>query len=349
MLAWQVIVPLVAPAGVPGSSNVEFETWASDEDLYKANPPQWPAVGAPKKVQPSVFHRVVAEHSLKLGLEAAAPGACRLPREPGWGNFPAGVCIAEEVRQNWPAFRYAVANNLYTVQGLQDAFKSGTAVDLPAGAIQLKADWVKIGDLRRWIPQVRSLTLAQIRGLYHTSAVTFEGSTDEYALVGISLSAKLIKTWVWMTVEHQMNPGRCDTIGCRDAFGAVDDDVPPLAAENEYYGRCRKSAALRAVMKSAGLDEAWNNYCLKGTQITFVDAYGQPTLLGNSVIERVDKGVPMDRISCITCHGYASFNAQGLPNYAILSPPQPIGPLDPAKLNGWKPSDYVWGILSIGR
>src|SRR5271166_6362158 len=43
MVAWEVFAEAVAPSGTPRDRQLEFETWASDDDLYAASPPRWPA------------------------------------------------------------------------------------------------------------------------------------------------------------------------------------------------------------------------------------------------------------------------------------------------------------------
>ena len=52
----------------------------------------------------------------------------------------------------------------------------------------------------------------------------------------------------------------------------------------------------------------WANYRLKGSQVAFTDARGQPTLLGNAVLEGKDN-VP--KSSCITCHAMAGIDSTG--------------------------------------
>ena len=94
-----------------------------------------------------------------------------------------------------------------------------------------------------------------------------------------------------------------------------------------------------------GIAPVWSNYCLKGTQYTFVDLAGKPTVLANSVIERMNKGVAVLQTSCITCHAYASFNAAGQPNYGALEPP-PVGSVSLPLPAQWKSYDYVWGLLA---
>src|SRR3954465_10694355 len=54
MVAWEVFTQITAPAGNPQATNVEFETWASDDDVYSPAP-KWPSVGAPKRLQVSLL------------------------------------------------------------------------------------------------------------------------------------------------------------------------------------------------------------------------------------------------------------------------------------------------------
>ena len=151
-----------------------------------------------------------------------------------------------------------------------------------------------------------------------------------------------------MTFEHRLSPGRCDTIGCHDNFGAVVKDVLPRAQPNTDYGPCQKTPKLLAMMAAAGIDRVWQNYCLKGSQITFIAAPtgSQPTLLGNSVIERINAGVPLNKSSCITCHSYASFDKNGNGNVGPLNA-DPVGRNKPALMQGFKANDFIWGFVTI--
>lgn len=350
MVAWEVFMQIAAPSGVPGSRNVAFETWASDQDIYvpAGQTPQWPPVGAPKKLQPSLL--AAAIQSGEPGPHVITPDLCVAPRKPAWGDFPANACIGEEVRRNWASFQYIVTNNLYTNAGLVAAFNNGLKVDLGADAVEVKGDWVKIDDLVSWINTALKpdpkMTRERVRELYHTNTASDGTTTYEYALVGLAMSSKQIKDWVWATFEHQMSPGRCDDIGCHDSYGAEVPDLAPMTPANQYYGECRKTPALQAMFANAGLSPVWQNYCLKGSQITFTTAGGDPTRLGNSVVERINAGVPLYRSSCITCHVYAAFDKTGQPNGSVLSNP-PIGPVDPAKLEGQRQNDFLWGLLNI--
>jgi hypothetical protein len=346
MVAWQVLVQVTAPAGIPDSRNAVFETWASDADLFGRAPPQWPAPNAPKKLQASLL--ALHGRAEPFVVETITPDQCAKPRDPAAGNYPAGACIGEEVRRNWSLFQYFVTNDLYSRSGLARAYASKLAVESPNDAIVVKGDWAPIDDLIRWIPGLHDP--ANVRRLYHTNSATApDGSTREYALLGLAISSKQVKQWVWSTFEHRMNPGRCDDIGCNDVFGAVTPAVKPAATPNSDYGPCEKTPELKALMTSGGLDDVWDNYCLKGSQVTFVRAAAgaaapEPTLLGNSVIERINAGVPIPHSSCITCHSYASFNDKGQPNVKPLQT-NPIGAPDPSSMQGFVSADFMWGIL----
>ena len=66
------------------------------------------------------------------------------------------------------------------------------------------------------------------------------------------VSSRQNPNWVWGTFEHQMNPGRCDYIGCFDSFGAQIPDVPPnRKAANTQYGPCPKTNNSRRLMAKA--------------------------------------------------------------------------------------------------
>lgn len=345
-LAWEVVISVIAPAGAPGAKKVVFETWASDQDVYATTPAVWPPIDAPKKLQPSLLDQAKAAHSQRL-LTLAPGTPCKEPKHPAVGNFPPPpACIAEEVRRNWDSFQNIVSNNLNTRAGLVAAFNNPAPVNLPSSSVEVKADWVKVSDMLKWIPVLKNPE--DVRAAYYTNTGTVNGVTDEYALVGLAMSSKQIKDWVWMTFEHRLSPGRCDTIGCHDSFGAVVKDVAPRAQPNQDYGPCEKTPQLLAMIEAAGIDKVWLNYCLKGSQITFIQgATGStPTLLGNSVIERINADLPLTRSSCISCHSYASFDKDGAPNGKALDE-NPIGQTNPALMQGFKSTDFIWGILAI--
>ncbi len=321
MSAWEVFAQAVASSDAPGSNPLEFETWASDDDLYWNSAPQWPTV------EP-----------------ARPPGACRrafdrqAAKEAG---FPDDGCILEEVRRNWPAYRYIVSHGLYSKAGRARAFQQGLKVDLPADSVQVKADWVKTSDLAQWT----HIDEGDIRQVYYTKTEKDGAAATQYALIGMHINSKLWKNWIWATFEHRLNPGRCDEMGCHDAFGATIADVEAKTPANQDYGACPKSPSLLAIFANVGLSAVWLNYCLKGSQVAFTDADGQPKLLGNSVIDRINGHIPMPHSSCMTCHALASFDKSGEANGAFAD--DPIGDVDPARLRDYVTDGFVWGAASV--
>jgi hypothetical protein len=207
---------------------------------------------------------------------------------------------------------------------------------------------VKVDDLKKWL----KLSDDQVHQFYYTNKVKETSGLTEYALVAFHFSTKQIKEWVWADFQHQKNPGRCDYIGCHDSFGAVDANVAPKKSLEQQYGECKKSEVLLAMFTNGGINPVWQNYCLKGSQISFVKD-GKPVLLGNSVIEEINAGVPIEQSSCITCHQYASsFKAAGEPNGDALDPSKNqhlIGKADPGVLKGYVTNDFLWGNLFAPR
>jgi hypothetical protein len=337
---------MVAPSGNPANHTVEFETWATDQDIYTALP-HWPIPGTPKQLQPSLAATVqgtTGVHSLVI-----TPSQCVKPGNAAAGNFPATGCIGEEVRRNFASYQYIVSNGLYSTAGLAAAFKSHLKVELPADAVEFKGDWVRVTDLITWIKRTEGLTLSEprVREIYYVSKATLGKTTDEFALVGFHFATKQIKNWVWADFEHRLNPGRCDTIGCHDDFGATDPAVTPKATPNQYYGECHKTAALLAMLANAGLSPVWQNYCLKGAEIDFIQANGKPQLLGNSVIERIDANIPVGKSSCITCHAYAAFDRNGNHGLLTFTNTLPVGNVNEDRLKGYVSNDFIWGIANL--
>ena len=319
LAAWEVFAQSVAPAGTPGDRRLEFETWASDDDLYLQTPPRWPDIRA---------RRAPEECRRDYDREAAAAA-----------GLAEGACILEDVRRNWAAYRYIVANDLYSRQGLARAFQQHLKVDLPADSVQVKADWMPIADVAKWL----HLEDEDVRRIYYTKTIEQPSSAKaEYALLAVHLNSKRWTNWLWATFEHRRNPGRCDDLGCHDSFGAATPDIGPKGRPNQDYGECPKSVALMGLFANAGLGPVWLNYCLKGAQVAFTDKDGNPIRLGNSVIDRINGHVPPSQSSCGSCHAIAGFNSAGEATRAPAA--GAVGPVDPARLNGYLTSNFVWGV-----
>jgi len=173
------------------------------------------------------------------------------------------------------------------------------------------------------------------------------------ALVALHIITKQVPNWTWATFEHWKNPGRCDDTGCRDAFGAAEPVVAAQRKPDLGYPQCRPSEALRRMFAAAGIADVWLNYCLKGTQSDFVTSTGAPTLLGNSVAETINAGVPHGRSSCITCHAEAAFDRRGRMARAEpkVGAPRPSWFISTgsAAAPQFRQADFVWAIPFCAR
>ena len=254
-------------------------------------------------------------------------------------------CIAEQVARNRPQFDYIVNNNLNTKAGLAAAYARSFKVEMPLASIAVKADWVPLTTLLLWIPQLGDV--GNVRKAYYTTTV----KSVEYALVAMHVSSRQNPNWVWGTFEHQMNPGRCDAIGCFDTFGAQIPAVQPnRTTVNTQYGPCRKTQRLEGLMARAKLLPVWKNYCLKSTEVDFTAADGTPYVLGNSVIEGIVGNGTVAASSCISCHAYASFGPTGTPTPRALAmlPFNPTGNKIPGVLDGSLTFAFMWGVAELG-
>src|SRR5207249_10765499 len=80
-----------------------------------------------------------------------------------------------------------------------------------------------------------------------------------------------------------------------------------------------------------------------GTQVDFVNN-GKPTLLGNSIIEWENAGVPLTQASCITCHDVSSINKQNGTDGSTLLTSNPVGNPKPLPSPAWVRRDFVWSL-----
>jgi len=271
------------------------------------------------------------------------------------GFFPANLssnpCFYEEVFVNPPESAFLTANGLTTLTGQQ----AHGNITFPFDAVEIKVDWVPTSSFSNPTFDCPDPT----HQLYTES---IDGTC--YALVGIHISSKVLKDWLWATFEPNStitNPNRCNPalyVACRDPWGTT---------WRRAYGPGQpvsQSPQLQQLMSSEHLDPAFNNYFLTGVQTQFVDHLGTPLPLGNSFVE-FNAQVPPGQASCITCHKYAYFNGQAVPS---RQPEQnfggPLGPpnfptnwpaigfacysnadgncLPPAGTSGWTAQDFSW-------
>jgi hypothetical protein len=330
--AWNVFIDAVKPAG--GAAT--FQGWASDTDTFKPGA-AWPSQGHTAATTTALVgapHLLLGRPALRpkklSGLEATGaqqgiPNPQPPTTEPGNDNN-----LIEEVFRNRPAFDFIVNNHLNSRSGLQAAYKAATVVSFPSDSIEVKTNWIPVADIGQYYP---GATADQFY------VATFQGNT-QYALIAMHVISKLVPNWTWATFEHQLNPGRCDFIGCNDTYGAATPHVAPMdnqgQNQGQVYGACTKTPALEAALKAAGVAAVFSNYCLKGSQTDFTDNTGLAVRLGNTVTEY--SFVP--QASCMTCHGEANFTSAGksTTGFGFIGGNGQVGPINPALFGYWKTS-----------
>lgn len=144
----------------------------------------------------------------------------------------------------------------------------------------------------------RSLPILKDRLRYHWRVQ--DGKT--YGLVALHIVSKDVPLWFWTTFIH--------------------DDVP---IQNDRISRDNRRPEISGTK--------WAQYKLVGTQVSFSDARGVPTILGNSAIE----GTP--ETSCITCHAFARIDAHG---NSVSGPLNPMG--TPRSCEFWDTSVIPWKL-----
>lgn len=330
---WSVFTSIVKPAVNP--QKAVFETWATDEDIYQANP-AWPSPGHERPI-----HASRRQMNFRHSGNDLPP--CSPPENPWVANFPLTGCLAEVVYRDRLQYDYIVGNGLNTQAGAAAFYASPRVVHFPNKSMAIKVDWVPVKDLLQWVPELQ--TLENVRKSYYT--VVSEGV--EYGMVAMHISTGANPQWVWGTFEHQNNPGRCDATGCYDSFGARKKVVPPNDQQaNTQYGACNKTPDLIRMMYQAGLPKVWENYCLKSTQVSFTDQNGKPTVLTNSVTERLSVNSQLIG-SCIGCHVYAAFGADGAPTTASMTmlDYNAVGKPVDSVFKDAMPNDFMWGIINF--
>jgi hypothetical protein len=333
--SWELFMTVNANAASAGNNNALFETWASDGDTFQPSP-AWP----------SAAQMQIGSRALSLVLQQVHPRFA--PRV-----VPGGpALVGEETRRNKPDFDFIVQNNLFKVSGLKTAFAAAKPIAFPVDSMEVKANWVEVDRLKEF--NGFTGTPIEAAAAYHVNST----GGKQYALVSFHIISRLVPNWTWATFEHEDNPGRCDVIGCKDSFGAVDAYVAPLSPveSQTHYPGCAKTPAVLALFAQAHVDPAFANYCLKGSQSDFTDSSGLAIRLGNSVTEQSF----VAQSSCMTCHGRAAFDASGRATTSggfdltsIGEPSEsgnaPVGPINSSRREGvltrfGLPADFVWSV-----
>lgn len=304
-----------APTQCPGTNNSIWETWTDNAETFLREQPTWPetcgSAEAPRR-------KILRERSINLFLEAPDKQIIA-----GTELINSSEERVEEVRRNRATFDYIVNNKLWNREGLIEAYARDEKIEFPTDAMEVKADWVPISESEK--------------DKYHWNY------TKDGTLVGMRamhVITKELPNWFWASFEWVDNLGRCDDIGCVDNFGVTPHVVRPNDTRDLKYASEELTPELEQLFAANGLTGEWGeqfkNYRLKGTQISFVDVTGKPTLLGNSITEQN----AVFGSSCITCHAQARIGPSGRTTQVLTL----VGSPQPELFEKFKSTGFVWSI-----
>jgi hypothetical protein len=186
--------------------------------------------------------------------------------------------LGVEVRMNRSTFDTIRDNGWYSREGLAATFKKGKEAgnrdffQFQAASKVVKASWRTIEESQK--PR------------YHWRTI----GDRVYGLMAFHLVTKDLPQWFWCDFIH------ADVVQFEPPGSLHDTTTRGPGALHGKDGVRDETAGSK-----------WANYLLKGTQTAFTDPRGNPTHLGNTVLE----GLNVARSSCITCHAMAAIDANG--------------------------------------
>lgn len=332
--AWQLWVAATCPVNRTKYPYVVWENWIEQAQMYPTTPNNGLVVPNAAAAQGPTTHLLhgsplaLVKNSKLLatvpGLLGGANENCNKASTPPQGQPNLRLC--EEVRLNGLTEDYIAGNDLWNRTGQAQTALYRETIEFPQPSVEIKADWVELSSIGLSCTKLpagfaRSIHIEMING-------------NCFALAGMHLISKLLNQWIWATFEPQnltTNPNRCKVLGCTDVFGSTP--AITRGANTQLTSR------LAALMYAANLAPEWFNYRLDGVQTGFF----KPKLLGNSIIEGENAGVPLTQSSCITCHAVSSVKSNGTDGITLLTS-NPVGL--PAKLPSvaWIRRDFVWSL-----
>ncbi|HWP00304.1 MAG TPA: hypothetical protein VNL74_06725 [Methylococcus sp.] len=327
--AWRIWVAATCPVNDDQYPFVVWENWIEQSQLYPPDPSQGLKVpnsggsagGHPLHESPLALARNPALRVIVPAGEVGAPDTgCNKAQTPP-PNQP-NLVLCEEVRINGAAEDYIAGTGFWNRTAQALAASVGDSIQFPRPAVEIKADWILLSSIGASCDDPSAgVHVEKING-------------NCYALAGMHLISKLIDQWIWATFEPQnslTNPNRCKVLGCFDPFGSK-----PARSNGEPTQLTRK---LEALMNAANLAPEWKNYRLDGVQTGFF----KPKLLGNSIIEGENAGVPLTQSSCISCHAVSSVKSDGTEGINLLTS-NPFGFPKPLPSDDWIRRDFVWSL-----
>ncbi len=337
--AWRLWVAATCPVNQDQYPYVVWENWIEQDQLY----PLDPANGL--KVPNSLAQSSSTTHSLHAsplaltknpGLTTVVPGLLGAPDQNcnKSGTPPSNqpnLVICEEVRENGATEDYIAGRTFWNRDAQQQAAAAHADIEFPAASVEIKADWIQLSTI--------GLDCNKLPPGFSQSVHVEMVNGNCFALAGMHFISKLLNNWIWATFEPQnltTNPNRCKVLGCTDHFGSEPSQTN--GANTQLTRRLSK------LMAAANLAPEWKNYRLDGVQVFFTDDR-KPTLLGNSIIEGENAGVPLTQSSCIGCHAVSSINSDGTDGIKFLKNVNPVGEPKPLPSDDWIRRDFVWSLV----
>jgi hypothetical protein len=299
-------------------TDVVWESWAlassADSEVFLADaakPVPWDRLGAGKRPAPAAkldINLLLATQRL-LALGPAELRSDKTLRE----LLVVSPADGFEVRVNRATFETVRDNGWYSKAGLVKAYQQAQAtnnpdfIQFPPMAKAIKAAWRPIDDPGQ-------------KDRYHWRTV----NGKPYRLMALHVITKDLPLWFW-----------CDFI-----HADLDPSEPVPSRDTTTRG----PGALHG--KNGVRDETvgskWANYRLKGSQVAFTDARGQPTKLGNQMLEGFNN---VKLSSCITCHATARIDDKGVKqsNTFFLGVPPPGTFATPAGVPLLQ-TDFLWSL-----
>jgi hypothetical protein len=286
----------------------QWELWPSNPDTFT---PDVQRFDATKKVRTRPHLQPIQQ------LRMAMPRIKVLESSP----FPQE---GEEVTRNPLSYNYITGKGLNTQQGIVTYLsQQGNRIDLPLGAVEVKAVWV-----RGALPgayQVGGLSLTALHLMVKIKPTPSNPFTDNSP------------SWFWTTFELKSNRG----LAAAQKLITYGDALPPGRAQ--------------MLLQDAGLGKTpFVNYVSNGQQIQFSDAKNATIILGNTQLEW-PFATPPNRdpttwtswsSSCHSCHAQASgvISGSGMNVFDFTAPVGPLvgNNLPPA---GYQSYDFVWALM----
>jgi hypothetical protein len=337
--AWRLWVAATCPVNQDQYPYVVWENWIEQDQLYPLDPAKGlkvPNVQAQPSTTTHTLHPSILTLAEDPGLVTVIPGLLGAPNQNcNKSKFPPpnqpNLVLCEEVRLNGAQEDYTAGRTFWNRSAQQKAAATHADIDFPAASVEIKADWVDLSSI--------GLDCSKLPTGFSQSVHVEVINGNCFALAGMHLMSKLLNNWIWATFEAQnlmTNPNRCKILGCTDHFGSEPSQTN--GANTQLTRRLSK------LMTAANLAPEWKNYRLDGVQTSFTED-GKPTLLGNSIIEGENTGVPLEQSSCITCHALSAIKTDGTDGSTFFrTMPHPIGDPEPLPPN-WIRRDFVWSLV----